>query len=45
MTMIFKYIQNQHKVDVASALSVVAFVIVLVIVAVYVRVVRPMREV
>ncbi|MGN6273133.1 MAG: carbohydrate ABC transporter permease [Protaetiibacter sp.] len=45
MTMIFKYIQNQHKVDVASALSVVAFVIVLVIVGVYVRVVRPMREV
>lgn len=45
MTMIFKYIQNQHKVDVASALSVVAFVIVLVIVAIYVRVVRPMREV
>lgn len=45
MTMIFKYIQNQHKVDVASALSVVAFAIVLVIVAVYVRVVRPMREV
>ena len=33
------------KVDVASALSVVAFVIVLVIVAIYVRVVRPMREV
>jgi len=30
---------------VASALSVVAFAIVLVIVAVYVRVVRPMREV
>ena len=45
MTMIFKYIQNQHKVDVASALSVVAFVIVLVIVALYVRIVRPMREV
>lgn len=45
MTMIFKYIQNQHKVDVASALSVVAFLIVIVIVAVYVRVVRPMREV
>jgi multiple sugar transport system permease protein len=45
MTMIFKYIQNQHKVDVASALSVVAFVIVIVIVAVYVKVVKPMREV
>jgi multiple sugar transport system permease protein len=45
MTLIFKYIQNQHKIDVASALSVVAFVIVIVIVAVYVKVVKPMREV
>lgn len=45
MTLIFKYIQNQHKVDVASALSVVAFLIVIVIVAVYVRVVKPMKEV
>ncbi|QEO14200.1 sugar ABC transporter permease [Agromyces intestinalis] len=45
MTMIFKYIQNQHKIDVASALSVVAFIIVIVIVAVYVRVVKPMKEV
>ena len=45
MTMIFKYIQNQHKVDVASALSVVAFLIVIVIVAVYVKVVKPMQEV
>ncbi|MFE6254990.1 carbohydrate ABC transporter permease [Agromyces sp. NPDC057865] len=45
MTLIFKYIQNQHKVDVASALSVVAFLIVIVIVAVYVRVVKPTREV
>jgi multiple sugar transport system permease protein len=45
MTMIYKYLQNQHKIDVASALSVVGFVIVLVIVGVYLRVVRPMREV
>lgn len=45
MTMIFKYIQNQHKVDVASALSVVAFLIVIVIVAVYVKVVKPTQEV
>lgn len=45
MTLIFKYIQNQHKVDVASALSVIAFLIVIVIVAIYVRVVKPMREV
>ncbi|MGV8851442.1 MAG: carbohydrate ABC transporter permease [Rhodoglobus sp.] len=45
MTMIFKYIQNQHKVDVASALSVVAFLIVLVIVAIYIRVVKPTKEI
>jgi multiple sugar transport system permease protein len=45
MTLIFKYIQTDHKIDVASALSVAGFVIVLAIVAVYVRVVRPMREV
>jgi multiple sugar transport system permease protein len=45
MTLIFKYIQTDHKIDVASALSVVGFVIVLAIVAVYVRVVRPMKEV
>ncbi len=45
MTMIFKYIQNQHKIDVASALSVVAFLIVIVIVAIYVKVVKPMKEV
>jgi len=45
MTLIFKYIQTDHRIDVASALSVVSFAIVLVIVAIYVRVVKPMREV
>ena len=45
MTLIFKYIQTDHKIDVASALSVVGFLIVLVIVAIYVRVVKPMKEV
>ena len=45
MTMIYKYLQNQHKADVASALSVIAFLIVIVIVAVYVKVVKPMKEV
>lgn len=45
MTLIFKYMQNQHKIDVASALSVVAFLIVIVIVAIYVKVVKPMKEV
>ena len=45
MTMIFKYIQNDHKIDVASALSVIAFLIVIVIVASYVKIVKPMQEV
>jgi len=45
MTMIFKYIQNDHKIDVASALSVIAFLIVVVIVAAYVKFVQPMKEV
>ncbi|OAN42615.1 carbohydrate ABC transporter permease [Microbacterium sp. H83] len=45
MTMIFKYIELQKKVDVASALSVVAFLIVIVIVAIYVKAVKPMKEV
>jgi multiple sugar transport system permease protein len=45
MTMIFKYIELQKKVDVASALSVVAFLIVILIVAAYVKIVKPMKEV
>lgn len=44
MTLIFKYIQTDHKIDVASALSVVGFLIVLVIVAIYLRIVRPVRD-
>ena len=45
MTMIFKYIQNQRQIDLASALSVIAFLVVIAIVAIYVRVVRPLEEV
>lgn len=45
MTMIFKYIELQKKVDVASALSVVAFLIVILIVAAYVKIVKPLKEV
>ncbi|HEV6954840.1 MAG TPA: sugar ABC transporter permease [Promicromonospora sp.] len=45
MTMIFKYMQNQRQIDLASALSVIAFLVVVVIVAVYVRLVRPLEEV
>lgn len=45
MTLIFKYIELQKKVDVASALSVIAFLIVILIVAAYVKIVKPMKEV
>lgn len=45
MTMIFKYMQNQRQIDLASALSVIAFLVVIAIVAIYVRVVRPLEEV
>lgn len=43
-TLIFKFIQAERQVDTASALSVVNFLLVLVIILVYLRVVRPMRE-
>lgn len=45
MTLIFKLIQVDRRVDLASALSVVAFLIVMVIVAAYVKIVKPMKEV
>ncbi|MFT4234608.1 MAG: sugar ABC transporter permease, partial [Microbacterium sp.] len=45
MTMIFKYIQNQQNIGAASALSVIGFLIVILIVAVYVKTVKPMQEV
>ena len=43
-TLIFKFIQAERQVDTASALSVVNFLIVLAVILVYLRVVRPMRE-
>ncbi len=43
-TLIFKLIQNDRAVDTASALSVVNFLLVLAVILVYLRVVRPMRE-
>lgn len=43
-TLIFKFIQADRQVDTASALSVVNFVLVLVIILVYLRIVRPMKE-
>lgn len=45
MTYIFKTMQMDQRIDLASALSVLNFVIVLVIVAIYVRVVKPLKEV
>lgn len=45
MTYIFKSLQFDRRIDIASALSVVNFGIVVVIVAVYIWSVKPMREV
>lgn len=45
MTYIFKVLQYERRLDIASALSVVNFAVVLVIVAVYVKLVKPMKEV
>jgi len=43
-TLTFKFIQADRQIGTASALSVVNFVLVLTVIAVYLRVVRPMRE-
>lgn len=43
-TRIFKLIQADRQVDVASALSVVNFALVLLIILAYLRFVRPLRE-
>ncbi|GAB3620454.1 sugar ABC transporter permease [Glutamicibacter endophyticus] len=45
MTYIFKVLQFDRRLDLSSALSVVNFAIVLVIVAIYVKTVKPMKEV
>lgn len=45
MTYIFKVLQFDRQIDIASALSVVNFGIVVVIVAIYVWTVKPMKEV
>lgn len=44
-TLTFKIIQNDRQIDTASALSVLNFVAVLVVIGFYLKVVRPMREV
>ncbi|MBB4910432.1 carbohydrate ABC transporter permease [Actinophytocola algeriensis] len=44
-TFMFKLIQNDRQIDTASALSVVNFVVIIVVIGVYLKVVKPMREV
>jgi multiple sugar transport system permease protein len=41
----FKLIQSDRQIDTASALSVVNFVVILVVIGIYLKVVKPMREV
>lgn len=43
-TLIFKYIRSDRQIDTASALSVVNFAIVLGVILIYLKVVKPMRE-
>lgn len=43
-TLIFKYIQQDRQVDLASALSVVNFLIVLAVIGIYLAALRPMRD-
>lgn len=45
MTYIFKVLQFDRRLDLSSALSVLNFAIVLVIVAIYLKTVKPMQEV
>jgi len=45
MTYIFKTLQGDQRIDWASALSVVNFLVVAVIVVIYVRTVKPLKEV
>lgn len=45
MTYIFKVLQFDRQIDIASALSVVNFAVVLLIVAAYVKIVKPMKDV
>jgi multiple sugar transport system permease protein len=44
-TFMFKLIQNDRQIDTASALSVVNFLVIVVVIGVYIKVVKPMREV
>jgi len=44
-TLMFKLIQNDRQIDTASALSVVNFLVIIVVIGIYLKVVKPMREV
>ncbi|MEK9318013.1 hypothetical protein V9744_24855, partial [Escherichia coli] len=44
-TYVFKLLQNEQRIDLSSALSVINFLIVLVVVALYLWIVKPMKEV
>lgn len=43
-TLIFKFIRQERQLDTASALSVLNFLLVVGVIAVYLKVVKPMRE-
>jgi multiple sugar transport system permease protein len=44
-TYVFKLLQGEQRIDLSSALSVINFAIVLVIVALYLWIVKPMKDV
>jgi multiple sugar transport system permease protein len=44
-TYVFKLLQNEQRIDLSSALSVINFLIVLVVVALYLWIVKPMKDV
>lgn len=44
-TLIFKFIRGQGEIHTASALSVLNFIFVLIVIAVYIKIVKPMRDV
>ena len=44
-TLMFKIIQNDRQIDTASALSVVNFLVIILVIGLYLKIVKPMREV
>jgi multiple sugar transport system permease protein len=44
-TLVFKILQGEHNIGVASALTVVNFLIVLVVIGIYLRVVKPTKNI